>query len=100
MKKITLLSKFYSQAFSQDMIEGLFKYWKKSEFNNDYESAVGSCIYFVGNSHYSIRVDKNNPKTGISLPLPKTLDDFICDIERADVMLLWKEEISEKYFNQ
>jgi hypothetical protein len=75
----------------------LFKYWMKSEFGSDFTNVKDNCIYFQSDC-YVIRVDKNRPETGVRLPLPQTLDDFISDCNRVGIELYWKDEVVKKYF--
>jgi len=123
-----LMSSFYSQSFDVNMVANpigevcpvhakdfssmrdkdydkwadveknvIFKYWMKSEFGSDFTNVKDNCIYFQSNC-YVIRTDKNRPDTGVRLPLPQTLDDFISDCNRVGVELYWKEEVIKKHF--
>ncbi len=75
----------------------LFKYWMISEFGNDFYNLNDNCIYFLTDS-YVIRTDKNKSETGVRLPLPQTIDDFIRDCNRVGIELYWKEEVVKKHF--
>ena len=75
---------FYSQEFKPELITELFEGWELSEDGVYYNGDI-----FID---YDCNGDGLNIcYSGVSIvPMPRTLDDFITDCQRAGIELEWK----------
>ena len=100
------LHKLYSQPFKPELIAELFHDWITSYRTNKWKFSFTN-----RSSDYVDLPNPNDPANGDCITyeskggecnfiIPKTLNDFISDCQRAGIELNWKPEILIKYFNQ
>lgn len=82
------LKEFYSQPFKPEMITELFEGWEGYDGHYYYKKQA---IFDFGYTNYEI-------KSNINWKIPRTLNDFISDCNRAGIELNWKPEIIKQYF--
>jgi hypothetical protein len=83
--------KFINKPFKIDNLSLYFKGWKSKEMVNwkKYTNDIITLEFFP--TYYNIKLDD----TTIKLPLPKTLNDFINDMNRLGVNLYWSQWVEE-----
>ena len=82
------LEEFYSQPFKPELITELFEGWKvtgttyypKERFNVVFDDPIYYKIFDFSEGYDYL------------IMLPRTLDDFIRDCERAGVELIWRQK--------
>jgi len=106
-RKVIDFIKLYQEPFYYDMITEYFSDWERNsaprlqKFINK-KGGMGNCIYEIKFTKYtsnnSLMSITNNRKL-FTVDIPHTLDQFISDCKRAEVVLKWNETfLSENNF--
>lgn len=83
------------QTFSFDDITKYFFGWKKKEMVNWVRYVQNKYVIDVFTKNYEIINNIKNEK--YKLPYPKTINDFINDMDRLGIILMWDNLVIEKY---
>lgn len=86
-------SEFISTQFNLKQITDYFYGWKGKEMGNWYKYTDGKITLEFFPTYYNIKITGNS----IKLPLPKTLNDFINDMNRLNIDLFWLEWVEKNF---
>ena len=93
---------FVNQQFNIEMIlqdkikknDVIFYGWDGNEMSGGWFNLTNyseKCEIEFYATHYNILNKKKNNNQKYSFPFPKTINDFISDCERCDIVLYWSE---------
>jgi len=87
---------FYSQPFKPEMIVELFEGWQEQEdYNYINKDEFGYCLIQCSDDESRwnyIKQRKTFATEYNGLYIPRTLDDFINDCQRAGIELIWRQK--------
>ena len=85
--------KFISAPFNSNFISQYLRDWKyKSMGNYDKFTNENITLEFFP-TYYNIKT----PNKSVQLPIPKTINDFINDMDRLDIDLFWSDWMEENF---
>ena len=84
---------FYAQPFKPELITELFDNWEiKDGYNYIEYKNSGAILRIWHNEPNEIIIFKKKVLSGKSTFTIRTLDDFICDCQRAGIELIWRSK--------